>query len=216
MPIRCLISAGPTREYFDPVRFISNPSSGKMGYAIATAAVAAGWETTVVSGPVSLPKPAGAAIVPVVTGDEMYTALIKHYPECDVLIMTAAVCDYRPKNRSEQKVKKHQLSMTVEMEPTRDILKTLGQQKQHQYVVGFAAETEDIEKHALEKLTAKNCDLIVANDVGGPSGAFESENNRVILLGRDGTRTVLGPAPKLAIGEQLVAFLAQRVKKKRD
>lgn len=208
MPIRCLISAGPTREYFDPVRFISNPSSGKMGYAIATAALAAGWETTLVSGPVALPAPAGAELVPVVTGEQMYTALAERFPSCDVLIMTAAVCDYRPKTSAPQKIKKHQLSMTVEMEPTRDILKTLAHQKQRQYVVGFAAETEHIEQHALEKLHAKNCDLIVANDVGGPTSAFESDHNRVILLGHNGTRTTLGPAPKAVIGEQLVAFLA--------
>lgn len=214
MPIRCLISAGPTREYFDPVRFISNPSSGKMGYAIAAAAAAAGWETTLVSGPVAITPPEGADCISVVTGEQMYEALAKSYPHCDVLIMTAAVCDYRPKARFDQKIKKHQLSMTVEMEPTRDILKTLGHQKQAQYVVGFAAETESIEQYALEKLHAKNCDLIVANDVGGPNGAFENDHNRVILLGRDGSRTVLGPAPKSIIGQELVTFLSERLGKK--
>ncbi|MEM8550650.1 MAG: phosphopantothenoylcysteine decarboxylase [Verrucomicrobiota bacterium] len=211
-PIRCLITAGPTREFFDPVRFISNPSSGKMGYALAEAAKQAGWQVTLVSGPVALPKPEGVDVVPVVTGEEMYAAVKYYFPRCNVLIKSAAVCDMRPKHYLGNKVKKGELSMTVEFEPVIDILKTIARAKQpHQTVVGFAAETEEVEAFALKKLEAKNLDWIVANQVGGQTNAFESDQNTVTVLGKDGQREIFGPADKAAIAGSIVTYLAKLI-----
>lgn len=208
-PIRCLISAGPTREFFDPVRFISNPSSGRMGYAIALAAAKNGWAVTLVSGPVSLPVPDGVERVDVVSAQEMFEAIETRFDACDLLIMSAAVSDYRPKSRSNCKVKKDKLALVVEMEPTVDILKTVAARKKPgQFVVGFAAETNDVEAYARGKMAAKNCDMMVANRVGQAGSGFMSEENRVIILTRDGARVEIGPAPKTEIAEQLVRMIS--------
>lgn len=211
-PIRCLISAGPTREYFDPVRFLSNPSSGKMGYALAEAAASLGWFVNLVSGPVALECPPGCLRTSVVTGQEMFDAVNGLFPECDILIMTAAVMDYRPVERSTAKIKKDQLSMNIEMEPTTDILKTVTQQKTRQMVVGFAAETNDVEAYALRKMEEKRCDFIVANQVGQPGQGFESDTNRVLLLGPDGLHKVIGPDSKRAIAAELVSFFNSKLR----
>jgi phosphopantothenoylcysteine decarboxylase/phosphopantothenate--cysteine ligase len=213
MSIRCLITAGPTREFFDPVRFLSNPSSGKMGFALAAAAKAAGWTVDLVTGPVSLPEPAGVLVYPVVTAEEMLRQTDALFGPCDILIMAAAVSDWRPRVQAAQKVKKGATSMTVEFESTPDILAALSARRRpEQYLVGFAAETEAVEQHALEKLERKNLDLIVANSVFGPQSAFGSEQNRVVLLGRGGWRKVLGPAPKTEIAQSLIAHLDQVLK----
>jgi phosphopantothenoylcysteine decarboxylase/phosphopantothenate--cysteine ligase len=210
--LRCLISAGPTREFFDPVRFISNPSSGKMGYAIAAAAAAAGWEVTLVSGPVSLPCPAGVTRVDVVSAEEMFEAVDARFDAAEVTIMSAAVSDYRPKTRSASKVKKDKLELVVEMEPTIDILKTVAARKKPgQFVVGFAAETDDVEAYALGKMRAKNCDMMVANRVGVEGSGFMCDDNRVILLGRDGFREEIGPCPKTEIACRIVACVKAAV-----
>ena len=140
--IRCLITAGPTREFIDPVRFISNPSTGKMGYALADAAVAAGWTVDLVAGPVALPEPDDVILYPVVSAEEMYHQVDALFDACDVLIMTAAVSDFRPVVQHAEKEKKGGASMSVEFERTIDILKTMTERKAHQTVVGFAAETE--------------------------------------------------------------------------
>lgn len=208
MSFRCLITAGPTREFFDPVRFITNPSSGKMGYALAEAAAGAGCTVDLVSGPVALREPDGVILYPVVTGAEMLAQVDALFDPCDILIKTAAVCDFRPKNYSAGKVKKSDAALTVEFEPVADILKTIAaRKKSRQTVVGFAAETRDIENYALRKLEEKNADLIASNQVGRGAGnnAFESDTNRVILLGRDGFRKEFGPAPKAQIARELVA-----------
>ena len=206
--IRCLITAGPTREYFDPVRFISNPSSGKMGYALAQAALERGWAVELVSGPVALTPPEGAVVTPVVTGAELLEAVRARFPQCDVLLMCAAVCDMRPVERSAQKVKKDALGMTVTFEPVADVLKTVAAGKRPgQCVCGFAAETDDVEAHARQKLEAKNLDAIAANHVGGADNAFEADSNRIVLLGRDGSRHVLGPGPKLDVARAMLAAL---------
>lgn len=208
MSLRCLITAGPTREFFDPVRFITNPSSGKMGFALAEAALASGCTVDLVSGPVSLPEPDGAILYPVVTGAEMLDQVDALFDPSDILIKTAAVCDFRPKNYSPDKEKKTAAGLTVEFEPVADILKTVAARKKtHQTVVGFAAETRDIENYARQKMAEKNLDLIVANRVGrGPgSNAFESDHNSVLLLGRDGLRKSFGPAPKSEIATVLIA-----------
>ncbi len=211
-PIRCLITAGPTREYFDPVRFISNPSSGKMGFALAEAALAVGWAVELVAGPVALRAPAGAVCTPVVTAAEMLEAVQARFNRSDVLIMTAAVCDMRPRERFETKQKKEQMQLSVEFERTPDILKTVAAGKtEAQMVVGFAAETDDVERHAQDKLERKNLDWIVANQVGVTGSGFEADANAVVMLGRDGTRQPFGPAAKTEIARALIAFLQARL-----
>ena len=210
--LRCLITAGPTREYFDPVRFISNPSSGKMGYALAKAALATGWEVDLISGPVALSAPDGVKLHRVVTCEEMFAVADKLFPDCDILIKTAAVCDMRPKHRGEAKVKKDQLSMTIEMEPTRDILKTLAASgRAEQYIVGFAAETNDVESYALKKLQEKKLDLIVANQVGGANGAFESDKNTVQIIDGKRSAKVIGPDNKEVVAEGIVDEIVRRM-----
>ena len=212
MSLRCLITAGPTREFFDPVRFISNPSSGKMGFALAMAAKEAGWSVDLVAGPVSLPEPAGVMVYPVVTAAEMHRQADALFGPCDVLIMTAAVSDWRPKTTAPQKLKKDGQGMTVELEPVPDIVSALAEERRtDQFLVGFAAETENVEAHALDKLERKGLDLIAANSVAGPEGAFGSDENKLILLGRDGYREVIGPASKAAVARQLIAAIARLV-----
>lgn len=210
-PIRCLVTAGPTREFFDPVRFVSNPSSGKMGYALAEAAAERGWETELVSGPVELRAPGGVNVVPVVTGAEMYEAVSQRFGDCDVLIMTAAILDYRPREVAKEKVKKDQLKMLIEMEPVVDVLAEMGRRKEHQLVVGFAAETCRVEEYGRAKLEKKQADLIVANRIGGEDSAFGRDDNEVIVLGRDGYRLALGPESKAALASRLVALFGERV-----
>lgn len=207
-PIRCLITAGPTREYFDPVRFISNPSSGKMGYALAAAARDAGWRVDLVSGPVALAAPEGVELVPVVTGREMLAAVQERFPLCNILIKVAAVCDMRPKRRFPDKVKKDELALTVEFEPVEDILKTVAAGKQpEQVVVGFAAETQNVEAYARRKLAEKKLDWIVANRVGGARSAFESDRNDVLLIGSGGEKLAFGPGAKTDLAHQLIGYL---------
>ena len=211
MSLRCLITAGPTREFFDPVRYVSNPSSGKMGYAIAEAAAEAGWSVDLVSGPVALREPDGVVLYPVVTGAEMFGQVDALFGPCDILIKTAAVCDFRPKVRSAGKIKKDAVSLVAEFEPVRDILKAMGERrKPGQTLVGFAAETHDIETYALKKLEEKHLDLVVANRVGGghAGNAFEADENTVVLLGRDGFRKPFGPAPKPEVARWLVSEIA--------
>lgn len=205
--MKMLITAGATREFFDPVRYISNPSTGKMGYAIAAAARERGWDVEIVSANVALPPPEGARVTPVVTGEEMLAAAREAFPRCDVLVKTAAVCDFRPKHYEPQKRKKDGRGMVVEFEPVTDILKTLAAEKAPgQTVVGFAAETRDVEDYALKKLREKRLDLIVANLVGrGNVGAFGADDNAVVLLGNDGFRKAFARAPKLEIARALVA-----------
>ncbi|MGF1484666.1 MAG: phosphopantothenoylcysteine decarboxylase [Opitutales bacterium] len=211
-PIRCLITAGPTREFLDPVRFLSNPSSGKMGFALAQAAVSAGWHVQLVHGPVALEVPPGVEAAAVVSAEEMCTAVQARFQSCDILIKTAAVCDMRPRERFGSKQKKEALQLTVAFERTPDILKTVAAQKgPHQVVVGFAAETDQVEHHARLKLEAKNLDWIVANQVGQAGSGFEADANAVILLGRDGSRQAFGPASKADIAHALINFLKEPV-----
>ncbi len=207
--IRCLITAGPTREFIDPVRFISNPSTGKMGFALAEAAVDAGWTVDLVAGPVALEEPDGVILYPVVTAEEMYHQVDALFDACDVLIMTAAVSDFRPKQTLTHKAKKDEAALTVEFERTIDILKTVTERKVAQTVVGFAAETRDVEAYAREKLAAKRLDWIVANQVGAPGAGFAADTNEVLLIGADGSSRKLGPASKQAIAIELIQFLVE-------
>ena len=206
---RVLITAGPTRERIDPVRFISNRSSGKMGYAIAQAARAAGAEVVLVSGPVNLCTPAGVRRVCVESAAQMHDAVMQEVAAADIFIATAAVADYRPAKPADCKIKKVSDTLEVAMERTVDILQAVAQRPRRPYVVGFAAETNDVEKHARAKLERKNLDLIAANEVGDCK-VFEQDDNALVLLWQDGGRKELGAGPKTLLARELVAFIADR------
>ncbi|MFC6038277.1 bifunctional phosphopantothenoylcysteine decarboxylase/phosphopantothenate--cysteine ligase CoaBC [Paenisporosarcina macmurdoensis] len=182
---KVVITAGPTRERIDPVRFLTNFSSGKMGYALAEAAVRLGAETILVSGPVSLPIPLGVKIDNVESAEEMLQAVLAHFDNADIVIKTAAVADYRPKVIHAQKMKKQLGDSTLELERTIDILMTLGQKKSHQLVIGFAAETNNVEAYAQEKLMKKNADYIIANDVTRADSGFGTDTNTVVVIGKE-------------------------------
>ena len=184
--MNCLISAGPTREWIDPVRFLSNPSSGKMGYALARAAVDRGMQVTLVSGPTALKAPAGAEVLYVETAREMREAMSQRFAKADLIIMAAAVSDHRPETRSKQKQKKEQVRMTLDLVANPDILMELGKQKKNgQTLVGFAAETENLLPNARRKLREKNLDWIVANDVSEKDRGFQSDFNKISLLSKE-------------------------------
>jgi phosphopantothenoylcysteine decarboxylase/phosphopantothenate--cysteine ligase len=198
-PLRFLITAGPTREFLDPIRFISNRSSGKMGYALARAARRYG-KVTLVSGPVALKPPTGVTVVPVTTAQEMSEAVLAQFADADVVIMTAAVCDFRPHRIAKRKIKKTSFTGKLELVPTVDILATLGKRKHHQLLVGFAAETNALKANAQKKLHRKNLDLIVAND----ARAMEAETNQVTLLYRDGRVERLPEMPKARVATAII------------
>ena len=199
---KVLISAGPTQEAIDPVRFISNRSSGKMGYALAEAARARGAEVVLVSGPTALPSPAGIEYCPVTTAEEMRKAIVHRFAWSDTVIMAAAVADFRPATPSGRKIKKRRGPLTqLELEATDDILRELGERRTSQVLVGFAAETEDLLAHAKEKLHAKGVDLLVANDVTAAGSGFGSDTNRVVLLTREGAPEELPLLPKREVAD---------------
>jgi phosphopantothenoylcysteine decarboxylase/phosphopantothenate--cysteine ligase len=203
--VRFLITAGPTREPIDPVRYISNRSSGKMGYAIAEAALTEGHDVTLISGPVTLEPPRDAKLISVSTTDEMFEAVHRYADECDICILCAAVADYKPANVSSTKIKKRGAKFSLELIPTRDILDSLGHKQDRQFVlVGFAAETDHVEENAAKKLLAKDCDIIVANDVSGADSGMESDVNEVIILFRNGEKKKISRAPKKNIARELV------------
>lgn len=185
---RVLITAGPTRESIDPVRYLSNHSSGKMGYALARAAVTRGAEVTLVSGPVALEQPCGLnAFIAVESAVEMHRAVTAHFPTQDVVIMAAAVADFKPKHAFTQKIKKSDTTLTIEFEKNVDILAELGRTKTKQRLIGFAAETKNLEDYARQKLLSKNLDLIVANDLTLEGAGFGVDTNIVKLIDRTGT-----------------------------
>lgn len=184
---KVLVTAGPTQEPIDPVRFVSNPSSGKMGYAIAKAAAHRGADVVLVSGPTNLPGPANVKTVRVGTAAEMADAVFEHVKDSRVIIKSAAVSDYSPVSAATQKIKKEKDEMILEMKKNRDILRELGGIKEDRILVGFAAETENLDKNAAEKLNKKNLDMIVGNLVGRPDSGFGTDTNKVNLYHRDGT-----------------------------
>ncbi len=206
---RVLISAGPTQEPIDPVRFISNGSSGKMGYAMAEVAAARGAEVVLVSGPTKLDCPSGVTRVPVVTADEMLQAMTARFDWATTLIMSAAVGDFRSKESHRHKVKKNQWNgESLHLERTPDILLTLSAQRTHQRLVGFAAETENMIKNGQAKLTAKNLDLLVVNQVGGSESAFGRDDNTVILLTPDASPVHLPRMSKRQLAGELLDHIA--------
>jgi phosphopantothenoylcysteine decarboxylase / phosphopantothenate---cysteine ligase len=206
--VRFVVTAGPTREPIDPVRFLSNRSSGKMGYAVAEAAIEAGHEVTLISGPVCLLAPDGAHVVSIQTSDEMYEAVRRAVGDCDVLVMCAAVADYKPAKYSEQKLKKKSAAWSLDLAPTRDILASIADQNRSFLVVGFAAETENVVANAEKKIRAKNCDMLVANDVSSSAYGMESAENEVTIFFRNGETKQISRAPKKNIARELVKIIS--------
>ncbi|MEK9772662.1 MAG: bifunctional phosphopantothenoylcysteine decarboxylase/phosphopantothenate--cysteine ligase CoaBC [Opitutae bacterium] len=203
--IRCLISAGPTREWIDPVRFISNPSSGKMGYALAEAAKDLKMEVSLISGPVNLPNPKGVHLVRVETAIEMQEAMESQFEGTDLIIMCAAVSDHRPSVKYEKKLRKDEFPNRIIFKRNPDILKILGRKKKkNQVLVGFAAETNDILNSAQNKLKEKNLDWIVANDVSKNDIGFSSDKNEVTLISVDGFQMQIPSNNKSKIAKEIL------------
>lgn len=212
--VRMLVTAGATREAVDPVRFFTNHSSGKMGYAIAEAAAKRGAHVTLVSGMTNLTPPADVEYVQVVSADDMYQAVIARYDKCDIVVKAAAVADYRPKTMHNQKLKKQPGDLVLEFERTRDILAELGKRKSHQFLVGFAAETENVDANARGKLERKNADMIVANNVAQSGAGFGVDTNIVTIYTKNGESCELPQMNKTEIADHLLdAVLAARVKR---
>jgi phosphopantothenoylcysteine decarboxylase/phosphopantothenate--cysteine ligase len=210
--MKLLITAGPTREHLDPVRFLSNRSTGKMGFAIARAAAERGHSVTLVAGPVALPTPNGVARVDVVSALEMLDAVTRLLPLHDALVMCAAVADWRPALSSAAKLKKADMKPVLALEPNPDILKTVRPLKGPRLFVGFAAETGDPLPEARRKLESKGLDLIVANDVTQPDAGFATDTNRVTLLSATEPPDALPLLSKLDVGRALVLWLERHAR----
>jgi phosphopantothenoylcysteine decarboxylase/phosphopantothenate--cysteine ligase len=211
--VRFVVTAGPTREAIDPVRFLSNRSSGKMGYAIAEAATAAGHDVTLISGPASIAPPKTAHFISITTGDELSDAVHRATPDCDVLVMCAAVTDYKPAAVQPRKMKKRKTPFVLELIPTRDILASLPKENRRYLVVGFAAETHDLETNALKKMREKNCDMIVANDVSRNDSGMESDENAVTIFFRGGDLKTIARTSKKIIARELVKIISKMSEK---
>jgi phosphopantothenoylcysteine decarboxylase/phosphopantothenate--cysteine ligase len=204
-----LITAGGTRESIDPVRFISNRSSGKMGYALASAAVKRGGSVTLVSAPTDLPSPAGAQVHQVESAFDMLEACWKRFDETDVLVMAAAVADYMPESYQEKKIKKGQGISEISLKPTPDIVKELAAKKKSQFIVGFAAETEDLEDNARKKMRDKNLDLIIANDI--TKGIFGSDSTSISIIDRQGAVSRYDKISKTEAAEIILDAIIERL-----
>ena len=211
--MRFVVTAGPTREAIDPVRFISNRSSGKMGYAIAEAALARGHKVTLISGPASIAPPSRAKLISITTADELHDAVHRAVRACDILVMCAAVSDYKPAAPATRKMKKRRSSFALKLIPTRDILASLPRENREYLVVGFAAETHDLKINARKKLRRKNCDMIVANDVSGKDSGMESDENEVVIFFRNGESEKISRASKKMIARELVKKISKMFEK---
>ncbi len=205
-----LITAGPTRESIDPVRYISNESSGKMGYAIAKVALEMGADVTLVSGPTSIKAPEGVRLISVVSTQDMFDAVMAN-KEVDVIIKAAAPADYRPAQVSTEKIKKKEASMQIEMVKNPDILKTLGEVKTNQLLVGFAAETQNLKAYALGKLNEKNLDFIVGNNVAEKGAGFDVDTNIVTIFDKDGTETAYDCLEKVQVAKIVLDRIVQKL-----
>lgn len=201
---RVLVTAGPTREPIDPVRYISNRSSGKMGYSLATAALRRGASVVLVSGPTALPPPAGATFVPVQSAEEMREAVLHHLDAATVVIKAAAVADYRVRETAGLKIKSKQADLTIPLAPNPDILAEVASRRPSAFLVGFAAETHEVAEKAAAKLRAKGVDLLVANDVSRAGIGFDADDNEVLLIDRWGESHVLPFGPKPAIANAIL------------
>lgn len=210
---KLLISAGPTRETIDPVRYLTNRSSGKMGYALAEAAAASGAEVTLVSGPVEIqtnnPK---INRIDIITAEEMYQAMHENFADADIVIKAAAVSDYRPVEIHPEKVKKTNENWTIDLEQTKDVLQSLGENKDKQFLVGFAAETENVIENGIDKLRRKHLNAIVVNDVSKKDAGFDVDTNAVTYIREKGTKESLPLAKKTKIAQALIQLIAQDLK----
>lgn len=209
---RVLVTAGPTVEDIDPVRYVSNRSSGKMGFALVQEAVRRGASVCLISGPVALTPPAGAEVVRVRSAAEMAQAVFDRFAEADIVVQAAAVADYRPVQRLEHKRKKSSARWTLELEGTQDILKELGAHKVRQFLVGFAAESERLVENARDKLRNKSLDLIVANDIGLPGSGIEADENQVTMIDRDGDLVELPRLPKIEVARKIWDNIEQHLR----
>ncbi len=198
-----LITAGPTQEPIDPVRYLSNRSSGKMGYALAEAAAARGAKVVLVSGPVNIPAPRGVEVVPVKTAAQMRDRVFEHLDAATIVVKAAAVADFRVANPPDQKIKKTAARVSLELDPTPDILAELGRKKGDRLLIGFAAETQNLQAEARRKLQTKACDMIVANLVGGANSPFESDHNEVTLVLAGGDSIPLPRASKREVADRI-------------
>ena len=211
--MRFVITAGPTRESIDPVRFLTNHSSGKMGYALARQAAYRGADVVLISGPTHLNVPFGVTMIPVTSAQQMFEAVQAHFQDADVIIKSAAVADYRPKTVAAQKIKKTDGDMVLELERNADILAWLGEHKTTQLLVGFAAETNDVAENALGKLARKHLDFIAANDVSAAHSGFGKDTNQVTLYGADGSTVAL---PILSKDETANRILDKILEKRKE
>ena len=202
--ITILVTAGPTREPIDRVRFISNPSSGKMGYALAAAARERGAAVVLISGPSHLPSPSGVKVIRVLTADDMYRAVMEHAGTAQVIIMAAAVSDFKPAVSTDHKIKKHEAPTILQLEPTRDILLELGKTAGERFLVGFAAETDNVHQNAIKKLKEKKLDMIVANDLARAGAGFEIDTNSVTIIDRTGKSAELPVMQKSEIAAHIL------------
>lgn len=209
--IKVLVTAGPTREPLDPVRFLSNPSTGLMGYSLARAFAERGAEVSLISGPANLPCPLGVDLVPVVTAEEMLKAVMERYQDCQVVVKAAAVSDFRPLSAAPEKIKKEAAGLTLQMAPNPDILKKLGEQKGNRILVGFAAETGQPVEKARLKLAQKNLDLIVANDLTVQGAGFASITNQVAIIDASGKVEELPLMDKQALAHLILDRIAPRL-----
>ena len=201
------ITAGPTREPLDPVRYLSNRSSGKMGYAIAAAALEEKHEVVLISGPVAIAAPPQAKLIRVTTGEEMFAAVCAQLAHCDVLVMCAAVCDYKPAQYAPQKRPKERGEFSLTLVPTRDILASLTSVPHDCFVVGFAAETQQLEENAARKLAEKNCDLMVANDVAQPGLGMDADENELAIFLPNESPKKLARAKKTELARTLLKII---------
>ena len=212
--LKFLVTAAGTREAIDPVRFIGNRSSGKMGYAVAKDILSRGGQVILISGPSALIPPQGATVIKVESTQQMLEAVLKYYDAVDVVIKAAAVADYKPHNVAQQKIKKHDdTSLCIELDKNPDILQLLGQKKQKQFLVGFAAETQNLLENAKEKICKKNLDMIVANDVTKQGAGFDANTNIVKFIFPDGKLEELELMSKVQVGNKLLDAVLARLKK---
>ncbi|MDF2723558.1 MAG: peptidase ClpP [Paenibacillus sp.] len=206
-----IVTAGGTMERIDPVRYITNDSSGKMGYAIADAARQMGAHVTIISGKASAPVPPGVEVVHVESTLDMMEAVLARFDDADIVIKAAAVADYRPAERADRKIKKKEETMTLELVKNPDILQTIGERKTKQFIVGFAAETNDGEQYAMDKVKRKRCDLLVLNDVTLPGAGFGTDTNIVQIFDAGGRVAALPQMSKQEVAERLLALVAERL-----
>lgn len=208
-----VVTAGPTRERIDPVRYITNFSTGKMGYAVAEVAAQLGAKVTLISGPVNLDVPKGVNVVHVESAEEMYNAVMAHYEDADVVVKTAAVADYKPAQIHDQKMKKQDGEAVINLVRTKDILAELGKRKAHQILVGFAAETNNVDEYARKKLKSKNADMIVANNVTTKGAGFGSDTNIVTFYKADGTKKEFSILSKQKVAMEILKEVHEMLKK---